>query len=192
MRLIHTTTLKLHEFFGDDTPEYAILSHTWRDGEVSFADFVHGKGKGKDLKRYPKIEGTCDEAIRQGLEYVWIDTVCIDKSSSVELSEAINSMFMWYRDARICFVYLDDVDDLTNLGESRWITRGWTLQELIAPREVDFYNRSWISLGSRHSMAGDLARITKIDRVVLQERRTLESFNIATRMSWAAKRNTTR
>jgi hypothetical protein len=149
-------------------------------------------GKPEELRGYMKIEGTRAQARRQDLKYVWIDTVCIEKTSSVELSEVINSMFTWYKNARICFVYLDDVDDLTNLEESRWITRGWTLQELIAPPEVHFYNRSWASLGSRKSMVGDLARITKIDQFVLQERTSLESFNIATRMSWASRRNTTR
>ena len=100
-------------------------------------------------------------------------------------------MFLWYKNAHICLVYLD-VESVTDLKESRWITKGWTLQELIAPQKVDFYNKSWNAIGSKHSIAGDLSRVTKIDQVVLMERTTLEHFSIATRMSWAASRNTAR
>jgi hypothetical protein len=190
MRLINTTTFELHEFLGEDIPQYAILSHTWRDGEVIFADYTHWTAE--ELRAHPKIGGTCAEARRHELEYVWVDTVCIDKSSSAELSEAINSMFNWYRDSEICFVYLDDVDSLDELKESRWITRGWTLQELIAPHSVVLYSKFWRSFGSKILLADRLASVTNIDRVVFMERASLESFNIATRMSWAAMRTTKR
>src|SRR5436853_1289717 len=135
----------LTEFIGDNIPLYAILSHTWgADGEeVTFKDLVNHTGKSK--AGYTKIEFCGEQASRDGLRYFWIDTCCIDKSSSAELTEAINSMFHWYRGAAKCYVYLSDVsipgcdkiDHLPQLPwestfrESRWFTRGWTLQELI-------------------------------------------------------------
>ncbi len=135
--------IRLKEFLGDDVPQYAILSHTWGVEEVSFKDLTDGTGKNK--LGYAKIRFCGDQACRDGLRYFWVDTCCIDKSSSAELQEAINCMFRWYKDAAKCYVYLADVsrpafdiDDESSqppwemaYRKSRWFTRGWTLHELV-------------------------------------------------------------
>lgn len=116
---------------------------------------------------------------------------CIDKTSTAELSESINSMFRWYQKAKICYAYLEDVDDVSELGRSRWFTRGWTLQELIAPKDVSFYSTNWTFLGSKSDLRDNLAAITGISQDVLSG--ASESWHecIATRMRWAANRQTT-
>ena len=132
MRLLHTSTLKLSEFVGN-IPDYVILSHTWGGEEITFPDIMTGNMKHK--KAYAKLKGTCKQAARDGYEWVWIDTCCIDKSSSAELQESINSMYRWYASAEICYVYMVDV--LTpeagwgpEFEKSRWWSRGWTLRTL--------------------------------------------------------------
>ena len=154
MRLLNAKTKRLEEFFEKDIPPYAILSHTWGKDEVLFTDIT----KGRYNNDSDKIEGCCKEALGSGFDYVWIDTCCIDKRSSAELSEAINSMFDWYGRAVACYAYLADVNDTIDLGvpesnlafrESKWWTRGWTLQELLDPRHVIFYNASWTRLGAK-------------------------------------------
>lgn len=125
MRLLNTMSLKLHDFTLESKPKYAILSHTWGDGEVTFQDM--SSPNRFRMEGYNKIVGTCELANRKGFEYVWIDTCCIDKSSSAELGEAINSMFQWYEDATVCYVYLDDIgeDQLEiSLPKCRWFGRG--------------------------------------------------------------------
>lgn len=109
MRLLNVHTRRLREFHGDDVPEYAILSHTWEEGEVSLQDLQAGKGPSK--QGYEKIDLTCKQAKHDNLEWAWVDTCCIDKTSSAELSEAINSMYRWYKGSTICYAYLTDVDD---------------------------------------------------------------------------------
>jgi hypothetical protein len=129
MRLIHIGTLELHEFFGRSIPHYAILTHTWGKDEVSFQEMQSGDGK--SMAGYEKVRRCCEKADADGFEYCWVDTCCIDKTSSAELSEAINSMYKWYRVADVCYVYLADVPP--NLAKeaasqafrkSRWFTRG--------------------------------------------------------------------
>ncbi|KAN0110831.1 HET domain containing protein, partial [Hyaloscypha variabilis] len=197
MRLLHTKTLKLHEFFGTSIPPYIILSHTWGEGEVSFQELQSGSGESK--AGYDKIRGCCKIAASDGFEYAWVDTCCIDKTSSAELSEAINSMYSCYRLSDICYVYLADV--LPDLGakardeairKSRWFTRGWTLQELIAPSSVIFYDSCWHELGTKDTLETLISDITKIDGAVLRDADEIESFSVAQRMSWASMRVTTR
>lgn len=148
MRLLNVKTRRLEEFHGDTIPPYAILSHTWGLDEVSFQDLASEDHKQKH--GYRKIEGCCYAAAEQRIKYVWVDSCCIDKSSSAELSEAINSMFKWYEASNVCFIYLEDVP--TGLDpfapesafrRSRWWTRGWTLQELLAPRHTIFFDSTW-------------------------------------------------
>ncbi|EIW56347.1 uncharacterized protein TRAVEDRAFT_86320, partial [Trametes versicolor FP-101664 SS1] len=146
-----------------------------------------------------KIKGACEVARKAGYRLLWNDTCCIDKSSSAELSEAINSMYEWYRLADICYVYLSDVPDTdvpscssSSFGMSRWHTRGWTLQELIAPRRAVFLTQTWRFIGTKLGLASILEDVTGIDFDVLTGRATLDSIAIARRMSWAAKRRTTR
>ncbi|RDL34748.1 uncharacterized protein BP5553_07876 [Venustampulla echinocandica] len=147
---------------------------------------------------YKKIKFGCEQSIKDGLDWIWVDTCCIDKSSTAELSEAINSMFSWYKNAWVCYAYLSDVPGDTDLSRnvssfalSRWFTRGWTLQELIASPDVLFYSASWQFLGSKLSLCELLTEITGIDEEVLKYR-NLESTCVAKKMSWAAKRETTR
>ncbi|KAH8585897.1 heterokaryon incompatibility protein-domain-containing protein [Bisporella sp. PMI_857] len=96
----------LIQFF-DDIPQYAILSRTWGLEEVTFQDMKEGNGTSK--AGFDKIRFYGEQARHDGWQYFWVDTCCIDKSSSAELSEAINSMFQWYRNAAKCYVYLLDV-----------------------------------------------------------------------------------
>ncbi|KAK3905972.1 HET-domain-containing protein [Staphylotrichum tortipilum] len=197
MRLINVRTRELEEHV--IPPPYAILSHTWRDTEISFRDMTTCA----DVWSRPacdKIYGSVRKAVRHHLDYVWIDTCCIDKSSSAELSEAINSMFRWYKDAAVCFAYLEDLPvgqgDATEaeLGRCRWFTRGWTLQELIAPDEIQFYDRGWNDRGTKEALQDALSHITGIGKDVLLGRNLsrLGSIPVAERMSWASRRRTTR
>ncbi|KAJ3573388.1 hypothetical protein NPX13_g4724 [Xylaria arbuscula] len=189
----------IHEYQGEGIPPYAILSHTWGREEVSFSDFQEGKGQG--LAGYKKIRGCCEQAKSDGLDAVWIDTCCIDKRSSAELSEAINSMFKWYQNAAICYAYLDDVitEDEgapapslpASFPTSRWFRRGWTLQELLAPSVVIFYSVNWVNIGNRNGLASIIAETTKIDPRFFDSGK-FEDFSIAQRMSWASRRQTTR
>jgi hypothetical protein len=199
--------ISLHkDFFGDDVPRYAILSHTWgADGEeVTYKDLMDGTGKSK--AGYKKIRFCGEQAKRDGLHYFWVDTCCIDKSSSAELQEAINSMFRWYQDAAKCYVYLSDVsapgqvldaNDLSNqpwepaFRNSRWFTRGWTLQELIAPTSVEFFSKEGVELGNRESLERHIHEVTGIPVKALG-RYPLSGFTIHERMIWAEKRRTTR
>jgi len=195
----------LIEFIGDKIPRYAILSHTWgADGEeVTYEDLTRGAGKSK--AGYQKIRLCGKQAATDGLQYFWVDTCCIDKSSSAELSEAINSMFRWYHDAGNCYVYLSDVSigGSSKNGQfsqetwepafqkSRWFTRGWTLQELIAPASVVFFSVEGERLGDKKSLERQIHDITGITPQALQGA-PLSHFGVDKRMSWAAKRETKR
>ncbi|KAH6679432.1 hypothetical protein B0J14DRAFT_614619 [Halenospora varia] len=144
---------------------------------------------------FQKISYPCEKAIADHLHYVWIDTCCINKSSSAELSESTNSMFRWYVEAEVYYAYLSDLGGLFNprgLRQSRWFTRGWTLQELLAPRKVLFYSEDWTHLGSKSSLVTSLSEATQIDRDVLLDPGKLRKKPIACRMSWPAGRETTR
>ena len=237
MRLIRTETLALREFSGRSIPPYAILSHTWTDGEeISLDDMQFLScciGQGREIRMYDdtgqfaalnfadhmrhhsltvksgydKIKRCCEVASMDGFEYVWVDTCCIDKTSSAELSEAINSMYRWYGQAEVCYAYLSDVpvrgqlrvpDSVENgvsemaFSSSRWFTRGWTLQELIAPSSVIFFNSEWGELGTKSSLREVICRITGIQCGILLGDDGLGSVSVAQRMSWASKRETTR
>jgi len=205
MRLLKAANLELVEFAPDKIPRYAILSHVWGESkdEVQFADIaVAPERRSRDYeakKEYRKIRLTCIQAMADQLDYVWIDTVCIDKSSSAELSEAINSMYAWYQRAAICYTYLVDVSAQVDVQQneseftkSKWFTRGWTLQELLASKKVIFFSHDWIKLGDKQALGRVIAGKTLIDEDILTEKRSLQSASIAKRMSWASKRKTTR
>ena len=191
MRLLNTETKTLKEF--DKPPfTYAILSHRWLQEEVTLQDMTR-EGVEK-MKGYAKLTAACDVARDLGFSYLWMDTCCIDKTSSSELSETINSMYFWYVHASICITYLDDINQNNwryRLTWSKWFTRGWTLQELIAPPELLFFDKDWNLFGRKSSMATTLAAITGIDVDVLLTR-NMDGISIATKMSWAAERKTTR
>jgi Heterokaryon incompatibility protein (HET) len=193
MKLINTETLELHEFYLSKIPPYAILSHTWGHDEVTFQDMASPSRFSK--RGYDKIKNTCLLAMEHGLAFAWVDTCCIDKSSSAEFSEAINSMYQWYKNAEVCYVYLEDLRNAEpmegGLAHCRWLARGWTLQELIAPQTVVFYDREWNRRGSRIDLIDVLSEATGIPSDVL-EYGDPSQYSVATRMSWAAKRETTR
>jgi hypothetical protein len=175
-------------------PPYAILSHTWGadNEEVTFEDLKQGAGKNK--AGYQKISFCEKQAAGHGLEYVWIDTCYIDKSSSAELSEALISMFRWYSQADRCYVYLADVSKRNwqvDFYNSRWFTRGWTLQELLAPSSVEFFSREGKRLGGKNSLCQHVSKITGIPANAIQGE-PLSSFSVDERRSWAEKRQTKR
>jgi len=159
-------------------------------------------------KGFLKVANCCKAAEQFGIFYIWIDTCCINQNSSSDLSESINSMFAWYRNARLCIAYLFDVAQglntpqtirpttgrLGGFNDSQWFSRGWTLQELIAPKEVWFYDKHWKLLGTRSRLASRISKITRIAEPVLQKHQLeeLQSFSVSTRLSWAAGRQTTR
>ncbi|PPQ76116.1 hypothetical protein CVT26_011671, partial [Gymnopilus dilepis] len=199
MRLINVETLQLCEIPKPDSDHpFAILSHTWGTDEITFQEFSAQTGTEK--AGYSKIIRSCAQAALHDFKHIWIDTCCIDKTSSSELSEAINSMYMWYKEANVCYVYLSDVNsdegvaDMSSFRQSRWFTRGWTLQELIAPRYVVFFDRDWNEIGTKLSLRQEISDITGVPTELLSGLREapLHSFCIAQRMSWAANRQTTR
>lgn len=223
MRLLDTAT---GEFRWIDSPldkPYAILSHTWDGAEQSHHNIVNiritleargalpngdSTGLEADAPRVSilsssdvaeKVRRACAIAQADGYELIWIDSCCIDKTSSAELSEAINSMYSWYRHAEVCYVYLSDVDDDdlpsapgSQFRRARWHSRGWTLQELLAPRYVVFYSRGWRVLGTKNTLADVVEEVTGIDRAILNHELPLQSVSVARRMWWASARVTAR
>ena len=262
MRLLDSRTLEFKEFFQEhSTPGYAILSHTWEDDEVTFKDMLENRAVAEAKAGFKKIEWCAKQAVADDLDFIWVDTCCIDKSSSSELSEAINSMFRWYRNSQNCYAYLSDVsgdpravepDGATMIDDSlfteeqslvsskdflslmrddmpqsmddpefkcsnpdewkvrelppgfteklkgmfvkaRWFGRGWTLQELIAPRLVVFFTKYWVRIGTKSMdwLRTLLEDCTGIPVRVLRYG-NFSAYSIAQRMSWAASRVTTR
>ena len=202
MYLLNTSSLKLQYFQNVYKVNYAILSHTWGEEEVSFDQLQSGSYK--HLAGYRKIQAACDLSSEDGWNWVWIDTCCIDKRSSAELSEAINSMYNWYENARVCYAYLEDVSSITehnatlmpkykktckSFQESRWFSRGWTLQELLAPRLVIFYDRDWIQIGSKLSLEAEVSAATGIG---IDHLRKPRGASAAQKLCWASRRETTR
>jgi hypothetical protein len=128
----------------------------------------------QQMRGYSKIKGCCRQAVLDGFQWAWIDFCCFDKSSSSEISEAINSMFHWYRNAKVCYAYLSDVSSAAGIHSeegsgfrrSPWFTRGWTLQELLAPGHVTFYGVDWVEIGTRSSLDIVISRITGIESLL--------------------------
>ena len=182
---------------------YAILSHTWGQGEdveVTYADIVSNTGKGKSKPGYRKLRFCSEQAARDGLDYFWVDTCCTDKSQQAEYGEAIKSMFRWYQGAERCYVYLSDVSMRAQDGSahvewqsafrnSRWFRRGWTLQELLAPKIVEFYSRDCIRLGDKISLLDAICTVTSIDAGALTGQ-LLSQFSIEERLRWGEGRET--
>lgn len=228
MRLLQTKTLQLEEFFDFQIPRYAILSHRWGDHEVLFKEMR--KGTAPPGSGMAKIQNFCQLAAARGFDWAWIDTCCIDKRSSAELSEAINAMFKWYERSGECYVHLSDVDysshefqlkrgreDAVCLSEgwpslsarfrkSSWFTRGWTLQELLAPQKskVLFFDANWHEIGSLPQLASEVSDITGIEASYMGFKQSSNSTewmaaltpsadaSVAKRMSWASRRQTSR
>jgi hypothetical protein len=197
LQLKDNGAFSLTEYVGKSIPPYAILSHTWGQDheEVTFKDLIEGTGEGKD--GYRKLTFCGKQAAKDGLLYFWVDTCCIDKSSSTELSEAITSMFKWYHKADKCYIYLSDVSTSENIVDrlsfqnSRWFTRGWTLQELLAPTSVEFFSSDGTSIGNKISLMQEIHNATGIPTQALQGT-PLSFFGIDERLSWAEGRQTKR
>lgn len=203
-----------------ETPPYAILSHRWVGREVVFGDFdtipkerlqnvaeanpvsktiggIENVGDGIEASIY-KIAGACAQVRRTpGVRHIWIDTVCINKNDSRELSSALNSMFNWYENATVCYVYLYDVTwneaDLdgsrAEFCQSKWFKRGWTLQELLAPKHIEFYDRDWRFIGPKQTLIKQIVKAAKIaEEYLIGDFRTA---SIAQKMSWLSERITT-
>ncbi|KAH9888771.1 heterokaryon incompatibility protein-domain-containing protein [Cubamyces lactineus] len=230
MRLLNTRTGRFVENVDPERACYATLSHVWDNakGEQSYQQVlaIWQNAERSHLASFdargeapcenaisildrpelsPKIKGFCAIARDHGYTLGWIDSCCIDKTSSAELTEAINSMYQWYRKADICYAYLADVHDdvdtspyrpserlLQKVLSSRWHTRGWTLQELIAPENVLFLTRTWRVIDSKLGLATLLEHATGVSAAVLTGEAAVESVSVACRMSWASSRKTTR
>jgi hypothetical protein len=200
----HSLHISFCEFFGSDIPPYAILSHRWREDEVLYDDMVAtDRSIAHSKNGYAKLEMTCRLALENGLHYVWSDTCCIDKSSSAELSEAINSMYSYYTNSAWCIAYLDDVffDQQwpeVSLQASQifpravWFTRGWTLQELIAPCNLTFFAKSWNKIGTKADLSHQISVVSNIAVKILEDRELLSTIGVSEKMSWAATRVTMR
>ncbi|KAI5991873.1 hypothetical protein EDD15DRAFT_1063019 [Pisolithus albus] len=191
----------------DTETAYAILSHRWLDGgEVNYLEITElAKMENRDEIRersgYQKIVKSCQQAGNDGLKWLRVDTCCIDKRSSSELSETLNSMFRWYENSNKCYAYLHDADvfptapNETSAGSGcwpEWFSRGWTLQELIAPTDLQFFNKDWQAIGNKRDLASTLEKITRVPSGVLADGLILYRPSVAQVMSWAADRRTTR
>jgi len=202
---------KVLEFGDDEVTEYAILSHRWIEQEVDYNEVVklakmdeEERNEIRQRDGYRKILQSCEQAKKDGYKWLWIDTCCIDKRSSAELSEAINSMYRWYENSRICYAYLHDLPDPSfpiacnneryakSKGWPEWFSRGWTLQEMIAPRDLQFFNKDWYPIGDKRTLSPILEDITRVPRHILEEGLSSNRPCVAQIMSWAANRTTTR
>lgn len=202
MRLLNTRTLEFEEFFESNVPKYLILSHRWEGKETTFQAFSTGRHLPPDEASagIKKIRDFCGIALKAKYDWCWVDTCCIDKMSSAELTEAINSMWSWYARADSCFVYFSDVfaADARSLRDllqgSMWFTRGWTLQELLAPRKQRFFDANWTFLGHRneYKIREALSTITRIPSNYFGKIEAIRSATIAERMRWVSMRNTSR
>jgi hypothetical protein len=214
MRLLNTKTLQLQEFYGDIPERFAILSHRWGDNEVSFQDLTNRRNF--HSAGFAKIENFCAYAALRGFSWAWCDTCCIDKSSSAELTESINSMWSWYRMATECYVFLADIPSwvdrrdgklwqksnegkwrlqsmaVSALRRSVWFTRGWTLQELLAPDHLLFFNEDWRAIATKQELALELSTITGIPARYLRSPERIPEASIAMRMGWVSRRTTKR
>lgn len=202
MRLLNVETYELKDI--RQNVKYAILSHRWYEQEITFEDL--NAAQLKDVReqspQLEKIRGACSQAKKDKLDWIWIDSCCINKDSSQELTRSINSMFQWYQKATVCYTYLTDVEltpgthlfeqqDTKGRKYSEWFERGWTLQELLAPRHMVFFDKNWELIGTRAELANDVSRITGIDAQYLVGGETFRNASIATRLSWQAGRRTT-
>ncbi|KAF2764563.1 hypothetical protein EJ03DRAFT_245340, partial [Teratosphaeria nubilosa] len=180
-------------------PPYSILSHTWGDEEVIFNDMVNLKSA-RRKSGWKKVQYMCQQTIKDRLGWAWIDTCCIDKSSSAELSEAINSMFRWYQEATVCHVDMSSspdgsgrsLDVNASFARSRWWRRGWTLQELIAPSNVVFWDPCWNCFGPLVNLVHLISDFTGIEQDMLLRVKSYREICVGKRLSWAAERETTR
>jgi hypothetical protein len=209
MRLLHATSLHFTEFLHDaDRPRYVIASHRWTAHEVTFKEFKEGRDKHRP--GYEKVTAFA-KYVREhvpGIEWLWIDTCCINKDSDAELAYAINSMFRWYRNAELCIAHLAGVSAVGNISEFEqddWFRRGWTLQELLAPRLVVFVTKYWNVIGNKggssdyldtisigRDLGANIAKITGVSERVLNDWNSSTTLSIEEKIKWMEGRTTTR
>ena len=254
MRLLHSRDLTFKDFPGSNIPRYAIVSHRWSETELSYQSFLTDKELylSGHLESYgwTKIIKAAELTHQCNLEWIWIDTICINKESSAELTEAINSMYNWYKYACECFAFLPDVHydeawwmgdadpvrtfnadvdtsrvtgldystktKLPDLGhctfqpvayapvrisekefmQSTWFKRSWTLQELMAPISLVFFNSNFQPIGTRNTLSFLITKATEIPLEFLRGDVTSRSQTtaacVAERMRWASNRDATR
>ncbi|KAF5340102.1 hypothetical protein D9758_013154 [Tetrapyrgos nigripes] len=189
MRLLNTTTLTI-KYFYTDIPSYAILSHTWQKEEVLFRD-IQNLEIARCNAGYANIENACARARQYSFEWIWIDSCCVNPENVAELSKVIASMYRYYEDAGLCYVYLCDVsvsnicrprDIASALKESRWFKRGWTLQELLAPKQVVFLDQNWTTIGTRWSLRKAISAVTAIP-VAVFEGSDIHGYSVGQRIS---------
>ncbi|KAF5371596.1 hypothetical protein D9758_003401 [Tetrapyrgos nigripes] len=199
--LIDVHTRKLKDFTEDDTiPPYVILSHRWvHDEEVNYRDFLELLSKTKKKSGYRKIKGACKQASLDGHHFIWIDTCCLDQDDSDDVARNINSMYSYYRNSTVCYTYLSDVytpkygfSKAGAWSDSGWFGRGWTLQELLAPRKVVFFNARWEFVGDKDQLKFPISRLTGIPSSVLDGSSSMEDIDLQERMAWCAGRRTTK
>jgi hypothetical protein len=203
MRLLHLNALGrpvLTDFCGKTIPSYAILSHRWSDSEILIEDISNETYEEKE-EGYRKLRFCANQAAQDNLQYFWIDTCCIDLWNHNERSKAINSMFQWYENSARCYVFLSDVsiptmtepiqcsDWDTLFRRSEWFTRGWTLQELIAPFSVEFFSRQGHPIGDKASLNQLIHEITSIPIAALGNC-PLDQFTTSERRRWSENRKT--
>lgn len=216
IRLLNVFTFQLQEFDENAVPPYAIASHRWQKDEPTYKDVLKGR---HDATGFAKVRGFCNwlqsfapRFFPPALDWLWIDTCCIDKKSSAELSEAINSMYNWYAEAEFCIAYLYDCQehhDHISFEYSEWFRRGWTLQELIAPSLVILLDKDWTMIGHKDGtkQAGRstslpfivgkdinrrISKCTGIPEEVLSDPTMLQTIDVDARLSWMARRTTTK
>ena len=182
------------ELLHDPPKRYAIISHRWGEEseEVLFTDIGDPERAQNKEMGYYKVHGACTQARRDALDYVWLDTCCVDRRNHVELTEVINSMYRWYRESTVCYAYLHDVSDPTEFTKSDWFTRGWTLQELIVPRFLRFFTKNWKFIGTREDLIVPIAQCTGISPNILRTGEIPPSVSISQKMVWMSKRETSK
>jgi hypothetical protein len=210
MRLLNVHRLEFEEF-NRNVPKYVTTSHRWRAGNEAMISDIRSKHN-TDNSGFKKVEGFA-QCVRKHMGFVdwmWIDTCCVNQDSSQEVDEAVNSMFQWYSNAEVCLAYLADVSnakDMDQFRRSEWFRRGWTLQELLAPAFVVFFSKNWQIIGCKgkskytrselnymenQALEQTIADITGVPECVLHDYEQSKRFTTEERMAWIVGRDTTK
>jgi hypothetical protein len=184
----------------DRNIRYAIFSHRWQKDEVLFTDVADPDRALSEATRnksgFVKLETFCRVALEHGLQHVWIDTCCVDRNSSADVSETTNALFKYYAEAELCITYLDDIEDHPKdsyfLDRSMWFSESWNLPALVAPRDLHYYSQGWNKLGTKASLSRLTSQASRVPERVLVDPYSLDSICVAEKMSWAARRTTMR